>query len=806
MISHNCCCKKKSALFFVIFLFLLDGCNKDDPKEHLQKGVEYFNKGEYDKAVLELKTSNQSDKNVAETYYYLALLDEKNRQYKSMNENLKKTIELAPTHTAARLKLGKVQLLLGQPDSSLEQAEVILKEEPQNQDALLLKASVLMGQKNQVAAQLIVDNILKINPEHIDALLFKSLIYMKQEKNNEAIAEINFALKLDSNNIALRLFKIELDAKTKNIDAVIGDYLELLALYPENQDYKITLAKIYAQTGKKKEAEDLLIGLIMANPDNVKFELLLLDFLNATAPERVNEQFQKFTEKYKEQSKTLLPLARWMLARKNFDQAKTLLNRVIKLDENDELVLTAKMFLAKISFELKDFEASNKIIEEILAVNSNYIDAKILQAKLLLIKAQYEDAIALLTKTLWDKPDSEEIIVLLAQIFSVKGDQKQAEKQFLRVLEINPENFQALMYLYDRALDTKDVGYAQQIVENALRIEPQNLTLLEKLAKLNILTKKWNNAKETVQNILNNNNPQAQNLAKYLQAQILQGQGEYLQAIGLYKELLKNVPGNRDILVNMVNCYQRINKQTDVIALLNELLAEDAHNISAGIVLSDLLATDKQFDKASLLLTNLIKENNKATDLYGALAKVKLVLGDNKSAISIYQDGLKQNTGDVKLLLSLATAYEMQGDYDLAVSTYEALLKNDPNLDIAINNLAVILSEHYTTEEKLQESVQLAEKFKESKQPYYKDTYAWTLIKQGNIAKGLSLLTQIIVLAPEVPVFRYHLGTAHYKNGNNGAAISELRQALELDAKQGGFADQKVTKALLDEIVVKTKR
>ena len=807
MISIECHYKKMlTVLFFASTLLLLEGCSKEDPKEHLQKGVEYFNKGEYEKAVIELKTSSQSDKNIAETYYYLALLDEKNRQYKSMSENLKKTIELAPTHTEARLKLGKVQLLLGQSDAALEQAELILKEANQNLDALLLKASVLMRQKNQTAAQAIVDNVLKINPNHVDALLLSALLDMEKERFDQALTSINSAIKLDAKNISLYLFKVELDAKRKNIEAVVADYLELVALYPENQEFKITLAKIYAQTGKKKEAEDVLNGLIAASPDNIKLKILLLDFLNASDPARVQEQFRKFTEQYKDNSTSLLAFASWMMARKDFAEAEIVLIHVIELDEDDELVLSAKMARAKIAFELKDFEASKKIVDEILADNLNHIEAKILQARLLLIKAQYDDAIELLTKILWEKPNSEETLILLGQSFLVKGDQKQAEKQFLKVLEINPANIQALTYIYDKALSAKDVNYAQQIVEKALSIQPGNLTLLEKLVKLHIVASKWESANQTVLRMLKNNDPQAQNLAKYLQGQILQGQGEYIKAISQYKELLINVPENYDLLANMVRCYENIDKKSDMIALLNDLLAKDAQNIPASIILGGLLAEDKQFDKASLLLASIMKENVKIPALYEALAKVKLAQGDNKAAIYIYQEGLKQNPGDVGLLLSLATLYEMQNDINSAITTYETLLTHDSGLDIAANNLASILTERDTNVEKLQKAVQLAEKFKDSKQPYYKDTYAWALIKQGDTGKGLSLLNQIIAVAPKVPVFRYHLGFAHYKIGNYSAAIAELNQALELAAKQGSFADQKAAKALLDEIVVKTKR
>jgi Tfp pilus assembly protein PilF len=59
---HN---SKKKLIVISIFstLLLLEGCDKEeDSKEHLQKGVEYLNKGEYEKAKLEIKSASQSGK------------------------------------------------------------------------------------------------------------------------------------------------------------------------------------------------------------------------------------------------------------------------------------------------------------------------------------------------------------------------------------------------------------------------------------------------------------------------------------------------------------------------------------------------------------------------------------------------------------------------------------------------------------------------------------------------------------------------------------------------------------------------
>ena len=798
----------KKPIVVCVFLTMLSltGCDKEeDSKEHLQKGIEYIKKGEYEKAKLELKTSSKSSKDTAETYYYMALLDEKNRQFRGMKENLIKTIELAPTYTDARLKLGKVLLLFSETDAALEQAEIVLKDSSQNLEALALKASALIRQKKQVEALAIIESILKENPSHTDALSLKAMISMEKGDFTQALALIDSAKKSDADNIGLDFFKIQLDAKTKNIDAVIADYQKLVAAHPDNQEFKVTLAKIYAQTGKTKEAEELLRSLVDLEPNNVQPKLLLLDFLSATAREKLDAQFQQFTQKHKDQPRMLLDLANWMVARRNFEEAKTALNRVIELEENSVVGLSAKTLLAKIAFDNKDFEGSKKIVDEILDANSSYDDAIVLQARLLLVKEQYDEAIALLNKVIWSKEDSEEANLLLGQTFLIKGDKKQADKHFLDALAANPANLQALTYAYDKALNANDFKHAKEIVEKALSVMADNIVLLEKLANINLAEHDWDGAKATAQKIATLPNPLANDVASYLFAQVLQGQGSYAKAVEIYKELLAKFPENSDALGNLARCYEKLNKRDEMIGFLDTVLAKNPRNISAGILQGELFLLDKKFDKGVVLLTNLIKENAKIPQLYISLANIKSAQNDNKGAIAVYQNGLKQNPESIKLSLSLASLYEAQNAYDSAVSSYEQLLKLYPNLDIAINNLATVLTEHYTDADKLKKAVQLTEQFKDSPQPYYKDTYAWALIKTGNYSEGLKILTQIIAASPNVPVFRYHLGVAHYKNGNNSSAINEIKQALELAKSTGYFMEKKQAENLLEEIIAKTR-
>ncbi len=785
----------------IVALLLVQGCDKkEEGKEHLQKGIDYLNKGEYDKAKLELETSSQSDKDTAQTYYYLALLDEKNQQYKAMKENLTKAIELSPKHIEARIKLGNVLLLLGEPVKSQEQADYVLKEDGQNLSAQTLRASAFISQKKSADALAILDGILAKKPDYAEALSLKSLLFMEKGDFHTALDLIDKALKADPKNIAIHLFRIQIYDKAKDINAMVAAYQNLIALFPENRDFKVMLAKIYTQTDKRKEAEDLLRQLIVQLPNDIRPKLLLLDFLAQFSKDKALEQFQQFIAQAKDQPKVLLDLANWMAARKNYAEANTVLNQVIASEKDSNLGFAAKTLLAKNILDNKEYDTADKVIGEILEAKPDYDNAKILRARWFLAKQLSDEALEMLNKLAFSKPNSDEVQYLLGQAYLVKDNKAEADKHFAKALELNPINFEALVYVYDKALATNDVKYAKDILKKALKFKTDNLVLLEKLGKINLSESNWEEAKLIAQQISNVVNPLAKDLAAFLQGQIYQGQGEYPKAIAIYKDLLAKYPENSDALISLGRCYEALKKREEMIGFLSSLLTKNPQNISAGVLLVELYGLDKSFTKAAELTRSLINKDPKIPKLYALLANVKLAENDKATAIAAYQEGLKHNAESVELSLSLASLYENQGQHDAAVKLYEQLVEKNPRLDVAINNLASILGENTTDKARLARAAQLAEKFKDSEQNYFKDTYAWILIKQDKVTEGLNLLNQIVAAIPDVPTFRYHLAVAYHKNGNDSLAGSELKQALELAKTKGSFPDQKAAEALLAEI------
>ncbi len=792
-----------SAMMLATVVATLPACNKEeDPKAHLEKGVEYLHKGEFAKAELELKTASQSDKSTAETYYYLALLDEKNRNFKEMKGNLFKAIELDPTHIEARLKLGNLLLLLGEDAQVSEQIAFLSQNFSKNTDVKILKASFLFKQNKFDEALAIVDEVLQDGPSNAAALSLKSALYAKKGDVKNALAFIDQAIKSDPKNIALHLLRIQFHAKEKNETAIISDYQNLINEFPKNRDLKIVLVKELAQMGKVDDAEKLLREVVALNAEDLQSRIVLLEFILSRHGfgELLTTQFHHFVDENKNKPGMLLALSQWMVSKKKYDEANSVLQKIIQTGGDSKFVHAAQTLLANNALALKDWDKASALAEEVLADNPNYDDAKIVKAKLLLEKKQYDDAINLLDKVSWSQPKSDLVQFLLGQAYLSKGEAQKADAFFTKALEYNPANLNAFDYVYNKLLQKNDTQQAKALLEQTIKFVPGNLVLLENLIKLNLAAGELGEAEKIIETLSGMNNTVAQNLALFSKAEILRNKKDYQKAISLYQDLLAKLPENESALLGLVASYEQLNKRPESISYLNDLLKKNPNNAPAVALLANVYLAENKSNQAIGLLERLVQNNPQVTQSYLLLSRAHMIQKNPEAALLVLQKGIGLNPGDTRLSLALASFYEGQRDWDSAVLIYEDLIKRDPNNTLAVNNLASILADYYENPEKIARSVVLAEQFKNHPNPNLRDTYGWALIQAGRTKEGLEVLRQVVIDAPDEAVFKYHLAFAYHQNGDSGSAISELKQAIDLAKRKGMPEVEKKSELLLKQI------
>jgi tetratricopeptide (TPR) repeat protein len=63
----------------------------------------------------------------------------------------------------------------------------------------------------------------------------------------------------------------------------------------------------------------------------------------------------------------------------------------------------------------------------------------------------------------------------------------------------------------------------------------------------------------------------------------------------------------------------------------------------------------------------------------------------------------------------------------------------------------------------------------------------------GNLDKAIETIEKVVKAAPTVPVFRYHLGMAYYKQGNIAEAKTHLAKAIETKESFVGIDEARAT-------------
>ncbi len=795
-------CLSNKLIINIILIGMLTGCQDSGQraKEREKFGIELFEKGDYGKAALEFNSALKEDATLATTYYYLALLNEKNRSYKAMRGNLIQVVKLTPDNIDARIKLGKIYLLFDDLDAALIEADEVLRYSKDNVDSFLLKSAVLIKQDKQGDALILIEEILQKAPKHIEAISLKALILMQNEQFDSALMLVNPVIDSGVDDVALHMLKIQLDAKQKNIDAVVADYERLVKLYPDKKEFKFALAKMYAQANRKMDAENLLREMVNSEPLEIQPKLILLDFLNSLDKEQAISQLQKYSVENQDKPRVLFQLSQWLLQKMYLSEAKTLLTKIDNLENSTDLDQQVKLQLAKIYFHNKELEKTKAIVDELFQQNPENQQAKILKAKIHMAEEQYDEAIQVLTKVLWANPNSDESLVLLAQIELAKGSLEKADKKYREALEINPANMTALTSVVSRSLRNKHNDYASELVIKALELKPNNLTLLRELAEIKMLSRDWKGTKETLETL--EKQPEAALLAKFLKGKLFKVQGDCSRAISIYKDVLSVSPDFPDVLREMAICYELMGQRSQMIVFMTSFVEQNPENIVAYLIMGQLFILENNFEKAEALYNQALDIDKKVPQIYGALAKIYNEQKKYNKAIETCKLGLEENLNNVRLSLYLAYVYQEIKAYDDAIAVYEALLAVHPKLEMAINNYASLLVDFMGDKQSLEKARQLVVRFENSENAFYLDSFAWIELKSGNISGAVPLLEKVNIMAEEVAVFKFHLGVAYHEQGNNAGAVAQLQLAIDLGKQKGGFDEIEMAQQLLDDLSI----
>ncbi len=291
----------------------------------------------------------------------------------------------------------------------------------------------------------------------------------------------------------------------------------------------------------------------------------------------------------------------------------------------------------------------------------------------------------------------------LSFAYSQVGNYQEGGKHALTAFNMNPRNFRALNHLAYYHIQQGNRKIAKDLLEKALVIDPDGLTLRENLLalyvkdgeyekalhhidkllaiapktahlhkrklKILITTGKYAEAVQQAQEMIAQN-PAKAFLEPYTAAQIHFLKGEFEPAEGYFAQAIEMRPNDSNLQADMANLLIYMGQYERAIGFVKRAVELSPRNPTFNILLGNLYAETGQFDKAEAQFARAMRKVPDLKGLFTAWSALKIKRGEWEAALQL-----------IDKLISLAPnslKAEQMREYVLTKLRNERLLGQNP--------------------------------------------------------------------------------------------------------------------------------
>ncbi|MDD2761830.1 MAG: tetratricopeptide repeat protein, partial [Methylomonas sp.] len=361
---------------FIGSMLMLSACEVEKPDRYLEEGKALFNSGDLDGARLQYRNALQLDPKLAEAYFGLALIEERQHNWLEMADKLLATVAADPAHLPGQIRLGRLYLLSGQLDKADRQAKIAVQLDSHSLDAALLAAEIEFGRGNTAGLLNRVEELLEKRPNLAGAVGLKARMLAAGGKYDEALALLAAGIEQNPGMRDLWLLKIRLEIDDHRFEQAVHDYEAVIAQTPEADLYG-AYADLLNQIGRRHDAESVLKQAVDRMPGNDALKFRLADYY---------------------------------LANRRLQEAESVLRKIA-----DDAAGPSEQALARIKLAQSALLQHNRVrvlqlAEEVLALDAANVEALLLRAGMRLDKGDAEGAVADLRIVLRERPESEQAL------------------------------------------------------------------------------------------------------------------------------------------------------------------------------------------------------------------------------------------------------------------------------------------------------------------------------------------------------------------------------------------------------------
>lgn len=340
--------------------------------------------------------------------------------------------------------------------------------------------------------------------------------------------------------------------------------------------------------------------------------------------------------------------AHWGLARAFENQGQIYeavdeLKQVIQISPNN-LDAKAKLGNYFLLFNPPQTAETQKLLDEIFAVNPNFVEGQILKASLLVVQNKPEsEIVGVLNHAIELNPSRVESYLSLARYYMQANKAAEAEAAIKKGIAANDKS--PLGYLeYGRFYSfTNRPAEAEAQFKKAIEVEPSNLDARAGLADFYLAQRQYDKAEQA------------------------------------YKDLAQAQENSPEGLTQLANYYVTVGREDDAIQVFQNILKDKPDYARARYRLGEIYLDRKDYDGVSAQVEKLLAVNNTDTEALLLRARTKLQQNDAEGAAKDLEDILKKQPSQKSALYYMTEAKLALGQIDEARAFIGDLEKYHPN-------------------------------------------------------------------------------------------------------------------------------
>lgn len=359
------------------------------------------------------------------------------------------------------------------------------------------------------------------------------------------------------------------------------------------------------------------------------------------------------------------------------------------------------------------------------------------------------------------------------------GDLEVAEKAFDQALKANPRMPQPMIGLADVALRLGKRAQAQQWLEKAVQIAPNDDAALHAMSVFYFTGKEYAKAEETLKETLNKrpDNVRAWLDLGDLYAGSVNRPGE---AITAYREVIKRQPDHAGAYHGLAKALASTGQYGD---------AEQAFRHAATLApqlpmpfhsLAQMQVRQGQLQQALTSLDAALKIDPKFIPAIIEKGDINLTQGSTDAALALYRRAAELGPTSALAHFRLGAALQANNDLERAKEAYQTAITHDPQMAEALNNLAWLQA---SLRENLDQAAQYAATAVKlaPDTAAYRDTLGWVYWAQRRFPEAETVLEKAATLQPPLADVQYHLGMVYAEQKKTDLAKAAFEKALKLN-------------------------